>query len=74
MQTQPQEPPQSAFAGPISYVVGRDDEGRWLAVEAHGLGGGIFATQDAAVRYASFEAGCPRSAVALASEPMVLRL
>lgn len=35
-----------------AFLVGQDGEGHWLAVETHGLGGGIFATRDGAVRYA----------------------
>jgi len=40
---------------PLEFVVGRDVEGHWLAVEAHGRGGGIFVSRDCALRYAAFE-------------------
>ena len=38
-----------------SFVVGPDGAGRWLAVETHGLGGGIFVSQEAALHYAHSE-------------------
>lgn len=66
--------PDSLLCGHLSYVVGRDEDGRWLAVEEHGLGGGLFATCEAAVRYASFESGRPREAVPISAEPVRLRL
>lgn len=37
------------------FIVGSDAQGHWLAVEQHGLGGGIFTSQDAALRYAAAE-------------------
>jgi hypothetical protein len=41
---------------PLSFVLGRDGGGRWIVQEAHGLCGGLFASQDAAIRYAKSEA------------------
>lgn len=37
---------------PPSLIVGRDNENHWVVVETHGLCGGIFATEAAAMRYA----------------------
>jgi hypothetical protein len=45
----------NALVGPDAYVVGRDPNGHWLAVETHGRGGGIFSDRTAALRYAQFE-------------------
>ncbi len=40
---------------PLEFMIGRDMEGHWLAVETHGRGGGIFVNQACALRYALFE-------------------
>jgi len=40
---------------PPSLIVGRDNENHWVVVETHGLCGGIFATEAAAMRYAREE-------------------
>lgn len=58
----------------LAFVVGRDRDGHWLAVELHGLGGGFFTDQRSALRYASFETDRRDGAVRLASEPIELRL
>jgi hypothetical protein len=65
------EPPSCTMA---SFVIGRDAEGHWLAVETHGLSGGLFTSQEAALRYATFETDHRAGAVLLASEPVALRL
>lgn len=70
--SQPQDP--SPPADGASYVVGRDTEGHWLAVETHGLGGGLFTSREAAFRYACFETDRRKGAVAVVSEPVSLRL
>jgi hypothetical protein len=54
------------------FLVGQDGEGHWLAVETHGLGGGIFVTQDAALRYARDETDGRPGAVTLAPRPLAL--
>ena len=64
------EPPQ-----PIpSFVVGRDQEGHWLAVETHGRGGGLFASRLAAERFAAFETAHRAGAIRLATDPIQLKL
>ena len=57
-----------------AYMVGRDTEGRWLAVETHGLGGGLFANKEAALRYASSETDRRKDAVTIVPEHLALRL
>jgi hypothetical protein len=42
---------------PLSLLVGRDRHNHWIVVETHGLCGGIFADQAAALRYAREESG-----------------
>ncbi len=34
------------------FVVGQDPQGRWVAVEVHGLAGGLFRTRRDALHYA----------------------
>jgi hypothetical protein len=41
----------------VSFLVGRDDHDHWIAVETHGLCGGIFADEAAALRFARAESG-----------------
>lgn len=57
-----------------SFIVGRDHAGRWVAVEPHGLAGGIFVSRKAALDYAEFETGHRAGAVLLASGPVELAL
>ena len=67
------EPARSISVGP-HYLVGRDGEGRWLAIETRGLGGGLFRSAEAAIRYAGFETDHRPGAVLVSTEPLVLRL
>lgn len=70
--TSPAEPPPARVA--LSYVVGQDCRGRWVALESHGLGGGYFRDREAAIRYAAAESGCPTGAVRLSLEPLAITL
>ena len=56
------------------FMVGRDREGHWLAVETHGRAGGLFVNQEAALRYAAFESEHRSGAVQVVNEPLALRL
>jgi hypothetical protein len=67
------DPARSIGLGP-DYLVGRDDEGHWLAIETRGLGGGMFRSAEAAIRYAGFETDHRPGAVLVSTEPLVLRL
>jgi hypothetical protein len=52
----------AAVTNHLSFLVGRDRAGYWLAVERHGLGGGIFTSRKAALAYARAECcGAPGS-------------
>ena len=55
-----------------SYLVGQDEEGHWLAVEIHGLGGGIFSNRDKAFRYAREESRRMPGTVRFVDEPIRL--
>ena len=59
---------------PPSFIVGRDDENHWVVVEAHGLCGGIFATEAAAMRYAREQSQGRPHAVRIAPYIVVLNL
>ena len=63
-----------ALAGVPAYVVGRDCEGHWLALETHGHGGGIFRDEKAATHFAAFETDHRPGAVRLATETLSLAL
>lgn len=56
----------------VAFLVGQDEEGHWLAVETHGLGGGMFRTRDKAVRFARDESHRLPGAVRLADGPIRL--
>lgn len=58
----------------LSFVIGQDHHGHWLAVEVHGLAGGIFRSRTDAVHYAEFETDRQPGAFRMASEPIELRL
>jgi hypothetical protein len=58
---------------PLCFVLGRDGDGRWIVQEAHGLCGGLFASQDAAIRYAKFEAAERGSVIRLTADPIELK-
>ncbi len=62
----------SGDADRIAFTVGQDEEGHWLAVEAHGLGGGIFKSRDRAFRYALDESHREPGSVRFADRPIRL--
>ena len=55
-----------------SFVVGQDGRGCWLAVETHGLGGGLFVSRDAALHYARDETMRRPGGIILTDEPVSL--
>ncbi|AWN50256.1 hypothetical protein DK419_26045 [Methylobacterium terrae] len=57
---------------PLAFLVGRSAEGHWLAVETHGLGGGIFRSRRDALHYAAAETGRRPDAVRLADTTLAL--
>jgi hypothetical protein len=58
----------------LAFLVGRDAEGHWLAVEAHGRAGGFFRDERAALRYSADETDHRPGAVQLCQEPLALVL
>jgi hypothetical protein len=65
------EPPQPASP---RFIVGQDPQGRWVAVEVHGLGGGLFRTRHDAIHYATDATHHRPDAVAISSEQVALRI
>lgn len=61
-------------ADPSHFVVGQDRHGRWIAVETHGLGGGIFRSRRDAVRYALAETLHRPEAVTLCDDRIEFRI
>jgi hypothetical protein len=57
-----------------SYVVGQNRSGNWVALEVHGLAGGIFVSRDAALHYAEFETDYRPGAVRVASRALDLKV
>lgn len=57
-----------------SFLVGCDANGHWLAVETHGLGGGIFRDRQAAVHYATAETGRRLGAVQVSESVLSLAM
>lgn len=57
---------------PLCFLVGRDDGGHWVVQETHGLCGGLFTTEDAAIRYAKFESADRKSVIRLTPDPIAL--
>jgi hypothetical protein len=48
---------------PPSFLVGCDEQNHWVAVEIHGHAGGLFADQEAALKFAHEETGWRKDAV-----------
>lgn len=57
---------------PAAFLVGRDPEGHWVALETHGSGGGLFLSREAAAEYAEFETGHRPGAVLFTEVPIPL--
>ena len=63
-----------ASRGLPTYVVGQDRQGRWVALESQGLGGGYFRSREAAFQYAVGETRRRAGAVRLSAEPLRIAL
>jgi hypothetical protein len=59
---------------PPSLIVGRDHDNHWIVVETHGLCGGIFANEAAAMHYAREESRGRPGAVRLAPSFLALNI
>ncbi|GJE37970.1 hypothetical protein [Methylobacterium persicinum] len=54
------------------FVVGQDSQGRWVAVEIHGRGGGLFKDRKTACHYAAGETGRRADAVIISHDKIEL--
>ena len=62
---------QRAVAG-MQFVVGQDEEGHRVAIEANGGGGGLFVNREAAVKYAESEMGRRSAVLIFAKSPVAV--
>jgi hypothetical protein len=62
------------IANTMRFIVGKDSFGRWVALERHGRGGGLFRTLEDAVHYARAECGGKPGAVRVVRRPLLLAL
>lgn len=58
----------------LNFLVGQNVKGNWVALETHGLAGGIFVSREAALHYAEFETDHRSGAVNLAPRPLDLKV
>jgi hypothetical protein len=58
----------------LSFIIGQDQQGHWIAVETHGLAGGIFRSCKDAIHYAADETRSRPDAVALSTERIEFRI
>lgn len=56
------------------YLLGRDEDGRWIVRDARGLVGGVFVDRNAALRFANHETDHRPNAVHAVPEPLRLTL
>lgn len=56
------------------FIVGQDPQGRWVAVEVHGLAGGLFRTRRDALHYATDETRRHPDAVQISTDLVELTL
>jgi hypothetical protein len=68
--TIPRIPISNAAARRLNFLVGQDVDGHWLALESHGLAGGIFKSREEALRYAMAETAHHVEAVHIVDQPL----
>lgn len=54
------------------FVIGQDDEGHWVAMDAEGREGGLFASREAALKYVAAETGRSRPTAVFTAKPLAL--
>lgn len=67
-------PPEPLSRNAPTFLVGRNRAGQWIALQAQGLAGGIFASREAALHYASTETDRQPGAIEITDAPLDLRL
>ncbi len=66
------EDQRAAAPNSLHFVVGRDTEAHWIVVETHGLCGGLFRDEAAALHYAEEECQAQTGDLEIACEPIRL--
>jgi hypothetical protein len=67
-----EEQGEAAADGP-HFVVGRDQQARWIVIETHGLCGGLFRNRAAALRYAAEECQAYQADFEISRAPICLK-
>lgn len=65
---------EAAQSQSMRFIVGQDPQGRWVAMEVHGLGGGLFRTRHDALHYATDVTDRRPDAVVISTDRVELRL
>lgn len=55
------------------FIVGRDPDARWIVIETHGLCGGVFRDEAAALRFAEEECEAYQADFEISGEPISLK-
>ena len=66
--------PEPALGPGLHFLVGQDAQGRWVAIETHGLAGGLFRSRRDAIDYAAAETRGRPDAVGLSLERIDFRI
>jgi hypothetical protein len=64
----------SAVEDAAHFIVGRDSANHWVVIETHGLSGGLFTDQAAAMRFAREESQKRPGAVEIADQRLDFRV
>ncbi len=64
----------SAAEAAAHFIVGRDSANHWVVIETHGLSGGLFADQAAAMRFVKEESHGRPGAVEIADQRLDFRV
>lgn len=54
------------------FVIGQDEQGHWVALDAEGREGGLFASREAALKYVAGVSGGRRPVAVYAAKPLTL--
>ena len=65
---------EAALSPSTLFIVGQDPQGQWVAMEVHGLGGGLFRTRHDALHYATDITDHRPDAVVISTDRVELRL
>ncbi|RZK80281.1 MAG: RAG2 PHD domain containing protein [Methylobacterium sp.] len=66
--------PAGAEGPGLSFTIGQDTSGYWIALESHGIAGGLFRNRDDAIRYARVEIRNGAGEIRFATGPVALRV